>query len=74
MDPLLCQSIPIYLGCYNIDTYFPKTVVHLSGMLEQDMQLLQDICASPAKYISPVDVEQVKKTISFTALVKKYFM
>jgi hypothetical protein len=74
MDPLLCQTIPIYLGCQNIDTYFPKAVLHLSGLVKQDMYLLQDICTDPAKYINPIDVEQVKTTISFTDLVKNYFI
>ena len=74
MDPLLCESIPIYLGCRNIDTYFPNSVLHLSGMLAQDMHTLSDMCADPTKYITPIDVERIKQTISFTNLVQKYWL
>jgi hypothetical protein len=74
MDPLICQTTPIYLGCKNIDTYFPDTVLHLTGDLHKDMLLLTNICNNPAYYIKPIDVEKVKKTISFTNLIQKYII
>jgi hypothetical protein len=74
MDPLLCHTTPVYLGCQNIDTYFPESVLHLTGNITQDMQLLLDICLNPTKYIKPIDVEKIKQTISFTNIVKKYWL
>ena len=74
MDALVCQTIPVYLGCKNINTYFPNSVINLSGNLELDMKLLYNICSNPVDYNKLVNVEEVKKTISFTNLVQKYFI
>jgi hypothetical protein len=72
MDALICSTVPVYLGCENIDTYFPKSVIHLSGNIQKDMNLLTDICQNPDKYSNiTVDVEAVKKTISFTNIVNR---
>ena len=50
INSLLTNTTPVYLGCKNIDTYFPDKVVHLTGCVENDMKLLTDICANPSKY------------------------
>jgi len=72
MDPLICSTTPVYLGCENIDTYFPESVIHLSGDIEKDMNLLTDICRNPDKYSNiTIDVEEVKQTISFSNIVKR---
>jgi hypothetical protein len=72
MDALVCNTIPVYLGCKNIDVYFPNSVIHLTHDINIDMNILVDICNNPNKYIKPINVEQVKKTISFTNIVQKY--
>jgi hypothetical protein len=72
MDALLCNTTPVYLGCQNIDNYFPNSVIRLTHNIEQDMKLLSGICNHPENYIKPIDVEQVKNTISFTNIVQKF--
>lgn len=74
MDALICQTTPIYMGCQNIDSYFPNSIIQLSGIIDVDMKLLKKICMYPTNYIKPIDVEEVKRTISFTNLVQKYFV
>ena len=74
MDALICQTTPIYLGCQNIDVYFPNSILHLSGNLQKDMQLLTNICNNPTQYIKTIDVEKVKAKISFTNIVETYFL
>jgi hypothetical protein len=74
MDALICESTPIYLGCQHIDTYFPGMVVQLSGNLSKDMQLLTQLCAQPISFKKQINTEQVKKTISFTNIVQKYWV
>jgi hypothetical protein len=51
---LICNTTPIYLGCVEIDTYFPGQVVHLSGNLKQDCTLLVEISKDPTKYIREI--------------------
>jgi len=72
MNTLLCHTTPIYLGCQNIDTYFPNMVLKLTGDIEQDMALLTDICQHKERYIKNIDVAQVKKTINFANVVKLF--
>ena len=72
MNPLLCQTTPIYLGCQNIDTYFPKTVLKLTGDIEKDMAFLTDICQNQEHYIKNIDVDKVKQTINFANVVKLF--
>jgi hypothetical protein len=69
MNTLLCQTTPIYLGCQNIDQYFPNSVLTLTGDIEQDMILLKDICLYPERYEKTIDVNKVKKTINFSNVV-----
>ena len=69
MNTLLCQTTPIYLGCQNIDQYFPNSVITLTGDIEQDMILLKDICLYPERYEKTIDVNKVKKTINFSNVV-----
>ena len=71
MDPLLCETVPLYLGCKNIDSYFPNQVIHLTGDITKDMALLTAICSKPEHYKKQINVEEVKKTISFSHLIKK---
>lgn len=71
INPLLCETTPIYLGCKNIDSYFPDNVIHLTGNVENDFKLLKHICEEPQKYKKNIDIEQIKKTVSITQLIKK---
>jgi hypothetical protein len=71
VNPLLCETVPVYLGCKSIETYFPNQVLHLSGDINKDMELLGNICLKPEHYKKRINVDDVKKTISFTELVKK---
>jgi hypothetical protein len=69
VNPLLCGTIPIYLGCRNIDTYFPNNIIHLSENIETDMKMLREICKNPEKHKKRINVDEVKKQISFSHLI-----
>ena len=73
MNPLLCGTTPIYLGCRNIDKYFPEYVVHLSGDINNDMQLLKNVCSNPEQYKKRIDVPVIKETISLLKNVKDLY-
>lgn len=70
-NSLLCQTIPIYWGCANIDSYFPNNVINLSGDINNDIKLLQSICSNPKLYKKKINVEKIKKKLSITNLIKK---
>jgi len=64
INALMTNTTPIYLGCVNIDSYFPNNVIHLSGVVSTDMQLLENICREPDKYIKHIDVDEIEQKVS----------
>jgi len=67
LDPLLCRTTPIYLGCNpeTIERYFPGNVIFLSGVLHEDMKLLYDIIRGNLyEYKKPIIQAKVLKTIN----------
>lgn len=63
-NPLLTSTVPVYLGSKNITKYFPSEVICLSGNIDQDMELLEDICNYPEKYQRKLDIKKIKSAIS----------
>ena len=64
INPLLCSTIPVYLGCVNIQQYFPDNVILLSGDVERDMELLRDIIASPEKYHRDINIDIIEDRVN----------
>ena len=50
----VCNTTPIYLGCTQIETYFPNQVIHLSENLQEDCALLTEISKNPSNYIREI--------------------
>jgi hypothetical protein len=65
MNPLISNTIPVYMGCRNIDSYFPDMVIKLSGNIEEDISILRQLIID-TKFEKPgiiIDIEKVKNTI-----------
>jgi hypothetical protein len=60
----ICDTTPIYLGCVEIDTYFPGQVVHLSGNLKRDCALLIDISKNPTKYVREIKHDENENVLN----------
>lgn len=73
INPLLCSSMPIYLGCNNIKNYFDEEVICLEGDLAKDMALLEDIIKKPMKYYKKIDIDKIKNKTNFLRNVDKIF-
>jgi len=50
----VCNTTPIYLGCTQIEAYFPNQVIHLSYNLKEDCALLTEISKNPRNYIREI--------------------
>lgn len=66
---LVHNTTPIYLGCKNIDIYFPDVVIKLSGDIDNDIQLLTDIISSPEKYMKNIDIKQIKNVLNIENII-----
>jgi hypothetical protein len=62
ITPVMCNTIPIYLGCKNINKYFGDYNILLSGILIDDIKLIINILQNPTRYINKVTT---KKEIIF---------
>jgi hypothetical protein len=65
LNPLLANTIPIYMGCRNIDSYFPDMVIKISGNIQADISMLRQSIID-TKFDKPgiiIDIEKVKNTI-----------
>jgi hypothetical protein len=71
--PLMCGCIPIYLGCKNIDSYFKDYVIHLTGNINDDMSLLQDIIHHPDKYYKKIDIKEIKEKTHLKNVIHQEF-
>ena len=72
-NPLLCNTIPIYLGCKNIDSYFPDTVIKLTEKIDDDIKLLIDIINNHEKYIKNINLIMVKDKINLLKNIDMIF-
>ena len=73
MNPLLCNTTPIYMGCKNIDHYFEDNTIKLSGNIDDDMKRLDAICRNPDHYRIPIDVEKVKDRIYLLRNIRELY-
>ena len=84
INPLLCNTVPIYLGCVNIKKYFPNNtistitstitpIITLTGNLLVDIKLLKLICSNPDKFLKKIDIEKVKDKINLVKHIKEIF-
>jgi hypothetical protein len=74
LNPIMYGTIPIYLGCYNIDDFLPeKTIIHLKYDIEQDMKLIRNIIENTDKYWKNIDVEKIEKSMNLFKNIEKVF-
>lgn len=73
INTLLCETTPIYLGCTNIDHYFPNMVVAMCGQADQDIELIKQILRNPAEYKKVIDVDAVKRQTNLLLNLDKIF-
>jgi hypothetical protein len=72
IDPLLCESTPLYWGCKNIDKYFPNSVHVFTGP-DDGLALLKAVVEDPARFIQPIDVGAIARKINLLENVHDLF-
>ena len=73
INTLLCGTTPVYWGCKNIDQYFPDNVICLTGSIDEDIEIIKKILANPEKYKKNIDINKIKKRVSFIENVDSIF-
>lgn len=73
VNPLLCNTTPVYLGCKHIQDYFPEEVICMSGNVDEDIELIKNIIRNPDRYKKTIDVEKIKKRVSLIENIENIF-
>lgn len=62
-NTLLAGCTPVYLGCLNINKYFPRNVINLTGNIEKDLYILISILKNPLSFKKEIDIQTIKNKI-----------
>jgi hypothetical protein len=58
LTPIMCDTIPVYLGCDNIDSYVGDFCVKMPGIFEKDVALIADILKRPNVYAGRIKTKR----------------
>jgi hypothetical protein len=72
IDPIMHNTVPIYLGAKNILNYF-KEVIVLNGDITHDMNLIVFILKNPRQFYKKTYHEDNLKSINFFHHIDKFF-
>ena len=60
---LVYNTTPVYLGCIEIDTYFPGQVIRLTGDIKTDAGRLVNISKNPSTYVREIKHAENDKNV-----------
>ena len=72
--PLLCGCTPLYLGCPNIEQYFPNQIIHLTGNISKDINIINNVIANPENYYKKINIKKVSEIIHLKNLINNEFI
>jgi hypothetical protein len=75
MTPIMCETIPVYLGCKSIDRHVGDRYIQLSGKIREDVDLIKDILKNPYKYMREIKTtkEEVFDNLNFLKKIEEVF-
>jgi hypothetical protein len=75
INPLVYNTIPIYLGCSNIEKYFPNHVIPLTGNVHIDINAIEYILKNPQKFINmhKINIEMVLNKVNLIKNIETLF-
>lgn len=73
MTPLMCNCMPIYYGCKNINTYVDNTI-NLTGDISFDIDLIINIIKQPMVYYKKTYIEKNINSINLISNLPNLFI
>ena len=73
ITPILLGTTPIYMGCYNIDEFFPNQTIRLTGNPDIDMNMLTMICIAPETYRKKIDLVGCENRVNILRNMRTLF-
>lgn len=72
--PLLCGCVPLYLGCTKIEDYFSDYIIHLTGELNKDIEIISNVLKNPDKFYKKINIGRIKELVHMKNLIHKEFL
>jgi len=75
MTPIMCETIPIYLGCKNVERSIGDRYIELSGRINEDIELIKKILENPDKYAREIKTtkDYIFDNLNFIKKIEKIF-
>jgi flagellar biosynthesis/type III secretory pathway chaperone len=74
VNALYSECTPIYLGCKQIDGYFPGQIVHLQGTIDEDIELIRKCLENQEIYKKQINGEQIHEIVNPFFQIETLFM
>lgn len=72
LNPIYRNTIPIYIGCKNIDKFTDNSIIKLSGNIDSDMKLLHDIYTNKNQYMKNINFNKIKEKVSIKNIINEF--
>ena len=72
LNPLYRNSVPIYLGCINVEKYLPNMSIRLTGVIENDMKTLRELYEKSDQNVKNIDIEDIQKRTTIKNIVNDF--
>ena len=75
INPIINNTIPLYLGCKKVEEYFPKQTIQLTGSMLSDIGIIHDVLTNPNKYTTEykLDQEMVLSKVNLVKNIERIF-
>ena len=75
INPIINNTIPLYLGCKKVEEYFPKQTIQLTGNMANDIGIIYSVLKNPIKYIAEykLDQEMVLNKVNLVKNIERIF-
>ena len=75
INPIINNTIPLYLGCKKVEEYFPKQTIKLTGNMANDIGIIYSVLKNPIKYIAEykLDQEMVLNKVNLVKNIERIF-
>jgi len=76
INPFINNTVPIYWGCKKVEEYFPKHTVRLTGDINRDVIIINNVLKNPNKYINEykIDQEMVLNKVNIVKNIERMFI
>jgi hypothetical protein len=74
INPLMVKTIPLYWGAHCAKTEFPNCFIQLTGNLETDLQIIDNVLNNPSAYIKDINYQALAEQCDLVQHLQELFL